>query len=312
MHCFSNFKKPPPRFRGNPVFGRQGEREKEAALHLILRGGGALPASENRGMDSASKVDSAHDEMEEEGKCKGENSGVNELPAALWTDPCPIHVGSIGDDDRDAASSGSLTLTRIGEVIHDLKGYHDREHIYPVGYRGTRRFAGRSYIFGIGFGGATEGPQFFVRQEGDGEDAAARRFFSEATPSLVWQKVADDAQPGGGHVDGLALHGLSNETIKAHIMSLPHAKKCMMLSADPTVEFEFAAPPTIARKQTKEEEKAQRELALRQRQELARRKMEELEKDKVRMIKKNILCPSRPSPPLLSVAAPCIIFFFAL
>jgi hypothetical protein len=248
-----------------------------------------------KGPSSAGEVDSGEEgkgkEMEEEGKSKGEYSGVDELPAALWTDPCPVKIGSTGDDDCENASSGSLTLTCLGEVIHDLKGYHDREHIYPVGYRGTRRFAGRSYNFGISYGSATDGPQFFVRQEGDGDDAAARRCFSEATPSLVWQKVADEAQPGGGQVDGLALHGLSNETIKAHIMSLPRAKKCMMLSADPTVEFEFSAPPTIARKQTKEEERAQRELALRLRQEVARRKMEELEKDKVRMIKDLFLCP---------------------
>lgn len=180
-------------------------------------------------------------------------------------------------------------------MVFDIKGFHDRWHIYPVGYRGQRSFAGEECAFEIRYEGSLKGPIFAVVVLGPGREG--EREFSGGTPQLAWERTASELR-AEGEVDGVALFGLGDEAVRAAIRAMPSAEKCAMLNADPSVEFDFVSPPIIAKKISKEEEKAMKEEAMRQRQEIARKKMEEHEREKVR---------HPPSPLLLLLPPPCLL-----
>ena len=135
---------------------------------------------------------------------------------------------------------GSMRLESFGEIIYEIDGllstaYHTSRHIYPVGYRLSRRYPcvenpkNRVMYTSIVEYGGPEGPKFRVEHE------SGRHKWEGVKTTSVWLqilKALNEKRRSLGMqfrdkltISGTEAFGIAHNTVGAYLEGLPNAEK---------------------------------------------------------------------------------------
>ncbi|GAB0096609.1 transforming growth factor beta regulator 1 [Sergentomyia squamirostris] len=143
-----------------------------------------------------------------------------------------ITIDANGHPTQYPFSVGHLTISSLGEIVHDRPGFHTEQWIYPVGYTAMRIYGSirdprRKTIYTCKIVDGGSGPVFEITIESDPDI-----LISGATPDachatlLQYLNGTIDLRNMVMRPQGDWFFGLAHPTIMTLLQNFPAAKKC--------------------------------------------------------------------------------------